>query len=168
MLRPTILTPNCTEAGRLVPNDRLLAEVERGQSAAIPVGCDVCIREAQELWLTLTCPTNVETFPNTSVTIRWKDEHGNVLQGTGDMLLVQIPGIYTCIATFGNNTTVACKPLQHWCCYYYDTPLIQNNNIMISNADIPAVQLMFTRNGLTTTGCNRYYIIYRLSITVCK
>lgn len=117
-------------AGRLVQNERLLAEVERGQSAAIPVGCDVCIREAQELWLTLTCPTNVDMFPNTSVTIIWKDEHGNVLQGTGGMLLVQIPGTYTCIADFGNNevdeeeTTVACEPLQHnhMCCQ-----LIQNH-----------------------------------------
>ena len=115
MLRPTITRRNCTEVGALILNEVRLAKVQRGQAVPITIGCDVCIREAQELWLTIVCPTNVNSFPNTSVTIRWEDEDGNPLQGVGDTLLVQQPGTYTCIADFGNNevdreeTSVGCE-----------------------------------------------------------
>ena len=110
--RPSIERRNCDDVGRLIRSD--LALVERGQAVPITIGCDVCIRQAAELWLTIVCPTNVNSFPNTSVTIRWEDEDGNELQGVRDTLLVQQPGTYTCIADFGNNeidreeTSVGC------------------------------------------------------------
>ena len=64
--------------GRQIPN-RDLFEVERGQTNPIPIGCNVCIQETAEVWLTITCPTNLNPlFPNTSVTFRWEDEDGNI------------------------------------------------------------------------------------------
>ena len=111
--RPSIIRGNCEDVGILQQEN--LVEVMRGQAVPIFIGCDVCIQEAQEVWLTIECPTNVNAFPNTSVTFSWVDKDRNILQGVGSTLLVQRPGEYTCIADFGNNerdeesTTVGCE-----------------------------------------------------------
>ena len=102
---PSIVRGNCSDAGTLIANG--LAEVQRGQPSSIPIGCDVCVKEAQEIWLTIVCPTNADSIPNVTVTISWRDEKGNELQGDGDTLLVQTPGKYRCIADFGGGNVVS-------------------------------------------------------------
>lgn len=96
--------------------------MERGQTEPINIGCDVCIQQADELWLTIICPviTPTDTFLterlNFSATIRWEDGDGNELQGVGNTLFVQKPGTYRCIADIGNGqdedfaeTTISCE-----------------------------------------------------------
>ena len=102
---PSILQGNCEEAGTLI--DNRLAQVQRGQPSSIPIGCDVCVKEAEEIWLTIVCPTNAASLPNVTVVISWRDENGNELKGDEDTLLVQTPGRYTCIADFGDGNVVS-------------------------------------------------------------
>ena len=97
-----------------VPN---LILVERGQQN-IPICCDVCIEEVSEVWLTFTCPIqlNINQFPNETRTIEWQDENGETLEAVDGTLLVQRPGTYTCKVTFSGlnltdsaSSTVSCK-----------------------------------------------------------
>ena len=94
----------CTGVGQTVPGTAVML-VQRGQTNPIPAGCDVCIRQTSELWLTLICPTNVNTISNImerSVSFTWTDGKGNVV-GNDDTLLVAVPGMYTCTADFGDG-----------------------------------------------------------------
>lgn len=145
---------NCSGIGEPVTRDVSL--VERGQSVSIPAGCDVCIAQAAELWLTLSCPTNVDRFPNITVeSYRWTDEDGKVLSEL-PTLLVQEPGAYTCRVDFGTagvdtqTTTVGCT-FCLWLSflYYYDI------RISITNADVPDVRLQYFRDGSMSSGCDR-------------
>ena len=112
-------------AGDLIGNNLDLAMVQRGQARSIPIGCDVCVARTAEVWLTIECPTNAANFPDLSVTITWEDEDGNELAGDGNILLVQTPGTYTCIADFGGgdmdreSTTVGCE-------FFSSFPLLNN------------------------------------------
>ena len=97
-----------------IPGFPNLLLAERGQQNFIPIGCDVCIEEVSEAWLTLTCGTNVNQFPNESLTIVWENENGETLEGIDGLLIVQRPGTYTCRAIFSEiedsvSTTVSCK-----------------------------------------------------------
>ena len=97
---PSIIR-DCTGVG--TPIDSFVSLVERGQAVPIQAGCDVCIRQAAELWLTLTCRTNVASFPNSTIlSTTWTDEDGDVV-GDRPTLLVQDPGSYTCRVDFGND-----------------------------------------------------------------
>lgn len=104
---------DCTEIGQNI--DLGVYLVERGQVTQIPAGCDVCIAQAGELWLTLSCPTNVDRFEGVSVqSYQWTDENGRVI-GERPTLFVQSPGSYTCTVDFGaegmdsQTTTVGCR-----------------------------------------------------------
>ena len=103
---PSILSP-CDGVGTEVPNTDVIL-VQRGQTNPIPAGCNVCIRQSSELWLTLTCPTNV-----VAMSFTWTDEERNVV-GDENTLLVSEPGIYTCTAYFeggerdNKRTSVGC------------------------------------------------------------
>lgn len=115
-----------TIGGALVPSIGTIPcvreVVERGQAEPINIGCDVCIQQTDELWLTIVCPITTPDSPfladrfNFSATIRWEGENGTSLRGIGNTLFVQKPGTYKCIADIGNGqdtdmaeTTISCE-----------------------------------------------------------
>jgi hypothetical protein len=133
---------NCAAIGDLV--DQSISLVQRGQAVPIPAGCDVCIRQSSELWLTLTCQTNFNTLSNVIVmseSFTWTDERGNVL-GNEHTLLVSKPGTYTCTADFGGG---------------------ESDTATSSVGFVPEVQLLFMHNNITDSGCERLRTDYEFS-----
>ena len=88
--------------------------VEHGDE--IPAGCDVCVKQAEEFQLNLTCNTDIAMFqPDISVlSYTWTDQNFQII-GEESTVLVREPGYYTCTVDFGDGgrdaefTVVECK-----------------------------------------------------------
>ena len=94
------------------------------QAIPIQAGCDVCIRQAAQLWLTLTCRTNVAYFPDSMILSTTWTREGYGVVGENPTLQVQDPGHYTCSVDFGDNnidvatTSIGCRLLSHDIVYH--------------------------------------------------
>ena len=84
----------------------------------VPVvaGCSVCVSDDSAIALTLTCPTNVASFPNITIVSREWTKDGVVLSEDEDVT-VMMPGDYTCEVDFSGQgsdsatTTISCELL---------------------------------------------------------
>ena len=112
---PSIIR-NCAGIGQFIPAGSVYL-LDLKSTVPVRAGCDVCLPSGSSLALTLTCPTNIERFPEDTLTgYRWTDGAGNLLS-EASFLTVTKTGTYTCTAMFGDTgsdsatSSVNCKSI---------------------------------------------------------